>query len=80
MTALLVLEREAGDLGRKVRIDPDAVFGRRDYGASSTLGLRAGERISIRDLLEGLLLGSANDAAEALAIEEAGSVSDSSPR
>jgi D-alanyl-D-alanine carboxypeptidase (penicillin-binding protein 5/6) len=75
MTALLVLEREAGDLGRKVRVDPDAVFGRRDYGASSTLGLRAGERISIRDLLEGLLLGSANDAAEALAIEEAGSVS-----
>ena len=75
MTALLVLEREAGHLHRKVRIDPDAVFGRRDYGAGSTLGLRAGERISVRDLLEGLLLASANDAAEALAIEESGSVS-----
>ena len=75
MTALLVLEREAGHLDRKVRIDPDAVFGRRDYGAGSTLGLRAGERISVRDLLEGLLLASANDVAEALAIEEAGSVS-----
>ena len=75
MTALLVLEREAGHLDRKVRIDPDAVFGRRDYGAGSTIALKAGERISIRDLLEGLLLASANDAAEALAIEEAGSVS-----
>jgi serine-type D-Ala-D-Ala carboxypeptidase (penicillin-binding protein 5/6) len=74
MTALLVLEREAGHLDRKVRIDPDAVFGRRDYGATSTLGLRAGERISVRDLLAGLLLASANDAAEALAIEESGSV------
>lgn len=75
MTALLVLEREAGHLDREVRIDPDAVFGSRDYGSGSTIGLKAGERISVRDLLEGLLLASANDAAEALAIEEAGSVS-----
>ncbi|HEX5937751.1 MAG TPA: D-alanyl-D-alanine carboxypeptidase family protein [Actinomycetota bacterium] len=75
MTALIVLDREAGRLHRRVRVHPDAVFGRNDYGAGSTLGLRAGERISVRDLLEGLLLGSANDAAEALAIEEAGSES-----
>lgn len=74
MTALLVLEREAGHLDRIVRVDPAAVFGRGDYGASSTLGLTAGERISVRGLLAGLLLGSANDAAEALAIEESGSV------
>jgi D-alanyl-D-alanine carboxypeptidase (penicillin-binding protein 5/6) len=74
MTALIVLDREAGRLDRRIRVHPDAVFGRNDYGAGSTLGLRRGERISIRDLLEGLLLGSANDAAEALAIEEAGSV------
>jgi D-alanyl-D-alanine carboxypeptidase (penicillin-binding protein 5/6) len=74
MTALIVLEREEGRLDRRIRVHPDAVFGRNDYGAGSTLGLRPGERISIRDLLEGLLLGSANDAAEALAIEEAGSV------
>jgi D-alanyl-D-alanine carboxypeptidase (penicillin-binding protein 5/6) len=75
MTALLVLEREAGRLDRTIRIHPDAVFDRGDYGGGSTLGLRSGERVSIRGLLTGLLLGSANDAAEALAIEEAGSVS-----
>jgi D-alanyl-D-alanine carboxypeptidase (penicillin-binding protein 5/6) len=74
MTALLVLERDAGRLDRVVRVSGDAAFGRHDYGASSTLGLGAGERISIRDLLGGLLLGSANDAAEALAIEESGGV------
>lgn len=74
MTALLVLERDAGRLDRRVRVDPGAVFDRGDYGASSTLGLRAGERVSVRDLLGGLLLGSANDAAEALAIDAAGSV------
>jgi serine-type D-Ala-D-Ala carboxypeptidase (penicillin-binding protein 5/6) len=74
MTALLVLEREGGQLDRIVRVDADAVFARGDYGAGSTLGLRAGEGVSVRGLLAGLLLGSANDAAEALAIEEAGSV------
>jgi D-alanyl-D-alanine carboxypeptidase (penicillin-binding protein 5/6) len=75
MTALLVLETEAGRLDRKIRVHPDAVFHRGDYGGGSTLGLRSGERVSVRGLLTGLLLGSANDAAEALAIEEAGSVS-----
>ncbi len=74
MTALLVLERAEGRLDRLVRVHPDAVYGRGDYGAGSTLGLRAGERISVRGLLGGLLLGSANDAAEALAIDAAGSV------
>jgi D-alanyl-D-alanine carboxypeptidase (penicillin-binding protein 5/6) len=74
MTALLVLEDEEGRLDRVVSVHPDAVFGRRDYGGGSTLGLRAGERISVRGLLAGLLLGSANDAAEALAIVESGSV------
>jgi serine-type D-Ala-D-Ala carboxypeptidase (penicillin-binding protein 5/6) len=75
MTALIVLRRERGQLDRAVRVHPDAVFARDDYGGRSTLGLRAGERVSVRGLLAGLLLGSANDAAEALAIEEAGSVS-----
>lgn len=74
MTALLVLERDGDRLDRLVRVDGAAVFGRRDYGASSTLGLRAGERVSVGGLLGGLLLGSANDAAEALAIDAAGGV------
>ena len=75
MTALVVLEDEGQHLDRTIRIHPDAVFHRGDYGGGSTLGLRPGERVSVRGLLTGMLLGSANDAAEALAIEEAGSVS-----
>jgi D-alanyl-D-alanine carboxypeptidase len=72
MTALVVLRRAA--LGDVVRVDPDAVFDRGDFGSSSTLGLRPGERITVRNLLYALLLGSANDAAEALAIHVGGSV------
>ncbi len=75
MTALIVLEKEEGHFDRTIRVHPDAVFGRNDYGGGSTLGLRSREEVSVRGLLAGLLLGSANDAAEALAIEEAGSVS-----
>ena len=75
MTALVVLENEGRHLDRPVVIHPDAVFHLGDYGAGSTLGLRPGERVSVRGLLTGLLLGSANDAAEALAVEEAGTVS-----
>ena len=71
MTALLILERT--HLDDVVTVDPRAVFDRGDYGADSTLGLRAGERLTVRDLLYGMLLGSANDAAAALAIAEAGS-------
>src|SRR5262249_51239056 len=49
MTALLTMESLPMD--HVVRIDERAVFERDDYGASSTLGLRAGERVSVRDLL-----------------------------
>jgi D-alanyl-D-alanine carboxypeptidase (penicillin-binding protein 5/6) len=41
--------------------------------AESLMGLEAGERIKVRDLLYGLLLVSGNDAAEALAQASAGS-------
>jgi D-alanyl-D-alanine carboxypeptidase (penicillin-binding protein 5/6) len=74
MTALLVIEGERGHLDRTIRVHPDAVFGRGDFGSTSSLGLAAGERISLRGLLGGLLVGSANDAAEALAIHRSGSV------
>ncbi|MGZ5374830.1 MAG: D-alanyl-D-alanine carboxypeptidase family protein [Solirubrobacterales bacterium] len=42
--------------------------------AESLLGLRVGERMSVRDLLFALVLESANDAAETLAVGVAGSV------
>jgi D-alanyl-D-alanine carboxypeptidase (penicillin-binding protein 5/6) len=72
MTAIVVVERTAPT--DVVTVEPGAVFGRRDFGASSTLELRAGERLSVRDLLYGMLLGSANDAAVALAEHVSGSV------
>lgn len=41
--------------------------------AESLLGLRDGERVSVRDLLYGLILRSGNDAAHSLAVAAAGS-------
>ena len=65
-----LLEDDLTPVGR----DPEtAVFGRDDFGASSSLGLRAGEKLTVRDLLYALMLQSSNDAAVALAIEVAGS-------
>jgi D-alanyl-D-alanine carboxypeptidase (penicillin-binding protein 5/6) len=43
-----------------------------EYG-ESLMGLRAGQRISVRDLLYGLILRSGNDAAHTLAVAAAGS-------
>jgi serine-type D-Ala-D-Ala carboxypeptidase (penicillin-binding protein 5/6) len=39
-----------------------------------TIGLQAGERVSVRDMLAGALIASANDAADALAVHRAGSI------
>jgi D-alanyl-D-alanine carboxypeptidase (penicillin-binding protein 5/6) len=66
MTALLTLE--SGDLNR--------TFTAPAYNASpaeSQIELRRGERMKVRDLLTGLLLESANDAAADLAVGVAGS-------
>ncbi len=71
MTALLA--RKDLPLHGMVTVDHAAVFDRRSFGATSVLGLKAGERISVENLLYGLLLASANDAAVALAIAADGS-------
>jgi D-alanyl-D-alanine carboxypeptidase (penicillin-binding protein 5/6) len=66
MTAFLVLQRD--DLG--------ATFSAPAYDAlpaESQIHLRRGERMRVRDLLTGLLLESANDAAVDLAVGTAGS-------
>ena len=60
MTVLLTLERSR--LNDVVTISPDVA----EVGESS-IGLRAGEKISVRDLVEAALIQSANDAAWALA-------------
>jgi D-alanyl-D-alanine carboxypeptidase (penicillin-binding protein 5/6) len=71
MTA--VLARKDLPLHATVTVDPAATFDKKAYGATSVLGLRPGERISVENLLYGLLLGSANDAAVALAMAADGS-------
>jgi D-alanyl-D-alanine carboxypeptidase (penicillin-binding protein 5/6) len=66
MTALLTLERAR----------PSAVFRAVRYRAlpaESQIGLRAGERMTVADLLRGALIESANDAAETLAERVSGS-------
>jgi len=67
MTALLTLERLPLD-----RVVAAAVY--HPLAAESVMGLRTGERLTVADLLRGLLLPSANDAAETLADAVAGSV------
>lgn len=66
MTALLALERSG--LADRVVISPGALVG------ESSMGLQAGEVVTVEDLLWGLLLNSGNDAAMALAEHVAGSV------
>ncbi len=67
MTALLTVMR--GDLSRTVTVSPQAAG-----VEGSSAYLKAGQRLTIKDLLYGLLLVSGNDAATELAIAEAGSV------
>jgi serine-type D-Ala-D-Ala carboxypeptidase (penicillin-binding protein 5/6) len=66
MTALVTLERMR--LGARV-----TATRYRALPVESVIGLRAGERLSIADLLRGLLLASANDAAATLAVRVGGS-------
>jgi serine-type D-Ala-D-Ala carboxypeptidase (penicillin-binding protein 5/6) len=64
MTALVVLK--AGDLGREIRVTEGAVRYVQKDGASSA-GLRAGDVLTARQLLEAMLLPSGCDAAYMLA-------------
>lgn len=68
MTGLLVCE--AGSWEREISVPPEA--GRR--GRVQPVFGRPGERITVRELLYGLMLRSGNDAAVALAIATAGSM------
>jgi serine-type D-Ala-D-Ala carboxypeptidase (penicillin-binding protein 5/6) len=66
MTVLVALERVGLDETATVQADATTVGG-------STIGLRAGEQIRVRDLVTAALVQSANDAAHALADHVAGS-------
>jgi len=61
MTAMVAAD-DAGSLDKVVVVDPAATS-----IEPSLMGLTAGERVSVRDLIYGLFLDSGNDAAEALA-------------
>ncbi len=73
MTAVVVAEQCS--LDERVRIMPEAVG-----VEGSSMYLREGEVLSVRELLYGLLLRSGNDAAVALAIHCAGSVEEFAQR
>lgn len=65
MTALLVLERAAADAG--LLAETVRVSARAGTETGSTAQLRPGDRVSVGDLLFGLMLPSGNDASVALA-------------
>jgi D-alanyl-D-alanine carboxypeptidase len=67
MTALLTLEQGGVD-------DLTTVSARAAAEPGTTMNLAAGERLSVRELLYGLLLPSGNDAALTLAERDAGSI------
>jgi len=69
-TAIVAIER--GDLDATVRILPEDVDAKK-LPDSSMMGLVAGEELSLRDLLYGLMLPSGNDAALAIARQVGGS-------
>lgn len=68
MTALVVLE--------KCRLDDVVTVTAGATGVGYATGLKAGERLTVRQLLELLLVASSNDAANALAIHTGGSKSE----
>ena len=68
LTAIVVIEN-VDDLDKLVKIPPKAVG-----VEGSSIYLQAGEELSVRDLLYGLMLQSGNDCAEALAILVSGSL------
>ena len=72
MTALLTIEREAAAAGALDEVV--VVSTRAGTETGSTAQLRPGDRVTVRDLLHGLLLPSGNDAAVALAEHVGGSL------
>jgi D-alanyl-D-alanine carboxypeptidase (penicillin-binding protein 5/6) len=67
LTALVVLEQVR--LDDNVKVPPLAT-----KSSGATIKLQSGEQITVRDLLYAMLVGSANDAAIALALHAAGSI------
>jgi serine-type D-Ala-D-Ala carboxypeptidase (penicillin-binding protein 5/6) len=62
MTAIVAVDDAGGNLDKVITVDPAAT-----QIEPSLMGLTAGEKLTVKDLLYGLFLDSGNDAAEALA-------------
>lgn len=69
MTAILALKY--GELSDLVTVTDDAVI---TEAGSSMAGVKPGDRISLEDLLYGLMIPSGNDAANAIAVHIGGSI------
>lgn len=67
LTAIIILESH--DLNEIVTIDPNS-----PYAGGSHIALEIGEQLTVEQLLYALMITSANDAAEALAIFHSGSI------
>ena len=67
MSTLIALEQD--DLDVPFVVDPDAI-----KIEGSSMGLREGDHVTIRDLCYGMMLPSGNDAANAIAVKIAGSI------
>ncbi len=70
MTGLVAVEALAGRLSENVTITEEMLKG----VTGNNIKLKAGEKVTVLDLLYGLLVGGANDAASALAFTVAGSI------
>lgn len=67
MSALIALE--SGDLDESFVVDSDAI-----KVEGSSMGLQEGSRVTMRDLVHGMLLPSGNDAANSAAVRISGSI------
>ena len=70
MTAILAVEALGDDLNKIVTVDAGAIVG----VTGSNIALKRGEQLTVEHLLYALICGGANDAANVLAFEVAGSV------
>lgn len=71
MTCLLTLEMQS-DLEAIVTVTEDGLKGQEPDGSS--VGLKVGEQMSVKDLLYCLMVKSGNDAASVLAVQNSGSI------
>ena len=72
MTAILAVEALGDDLDREITV-PSAALA---TIAGNNIGIRKDEILTVRELLYALICGCANDAANVLAVEVAGSIED----